>query len=92
MSRRHAGALVNHDAPASPEAIVIEDEARSALATALQTLPERARTALLLAATGYRGAEIAAMIGQLGLRDPHDDEQGSAPAPGPHRRLTSPYS
>jgi RNA polymerase sigma factor (sigma-70 family) len=63
VSRRHAGALVNRDAPASPEAIVLEDEARCALATALQTLPERARTALLLAASGYHGVEIAAMIG-----------------------------
>ena len=63
VSRRHAGALVNHDAPASPEAIVLQDEIRSALATALRTLPERARTALLLAASGYHGAEIAVMIG-----------------------------
>jgi len=63
VSRRHAGALVNHDEPATPEGIVLEDEARSALASALQTLPERARTALLLAASGYHGVEIAAMIG-----------------------------
>ena len=63
VSRRYAGALVNHDEPTTPEAIVLDHETRSALASALQTLPERARTALLLAASGYRGAEIAARIG-----------------------------
>ena len=35
-----------------------------ALAAALGTLPEAARTALLLAASGYPGAEIAAAIGR----------------------------
>ncbi|MCJ7711985.1 MAG: RNA polymerase sigma factor [Chloroflexi bacterium] len=63
VSRRHASALVNREEPATPEGIMLEDEARSTLASALQTLPRKARTALLLAASGYRGAEIAAMIG-----------------------------
>ena len=63
VSRKYAGALVNHDEPATPEAIVLDHEARAAIAAALQTLPERPRTALLLAASGYPGVEIAAAIG-----------------------------
>jgi RNA polymerase sigma-70 factor (ECF subfamily) len=64
VSRRYAGALVRRDEPDTPEAIVLDLEARSALAAALQTLPEGARTALVLAASGYPGAEIAAAIGR----------------------------
>jgi RNA polymerase sigma-70 factor (ECF subfamily) len=64
VSRRHAGALVRRDEPATPEAIVLSLEARSALAAALGTLPEATRTALVLAASGYPGAEIAAAIGR----------------------------
>jgi RNA polymerase sigma factor (sigma-70 family) len=64
LGRRTAGALVRHEEPATPEAIVLDNEARSALASALQTLPEGARTALVLAASGYAGAEIAAAIGR----------------------------
>ena len=64
VSRRYAGALVRRDEPATPEAIVLDLESRSALAAALETLPPGARTALLLAASGYPGAEIAAAIGR----------------------------
>jgi RNA polymerase sigma-70 factor (ECF subfamily) len=64
VSRRYAGALVRRDEPATPEAIVLGLEARSALVAALGTLPEGARTALVLAASGYPGAEIAAAIGR----------------------------
>ena len=64
VSRRYAGALVPRDEPATPEAIVLDLEARSALAAALGSLPEATRTALLLAASGYPGAEIAAAIGR----------------------------
>lgn len=64
VSRRYSGALVSHDEPVTPEAIVLDNEAGSALAAALQTLPGRARTALLMAANGYHGAEIAAAIGR----------------------------
>jgi RNA polymerase sigma-70 factor (ECF subfamily) len=64
VSRRYAGALVCRDEPATPEAVVLDHEASLALATALGTLPEAARTALLLAASGYPGAEIAAAIGR----------------------------
>ena len=64
VSRRYAGALVRRDEPATPEAIVVDHESRSALAAALETLPEATRTALVLAASGYPGAEIAAAIGR----------------------------
>ena len=90
MSRKYAGALVRHEEPATPEAIVLDNEARSALASALQTLPEGARTALVLAASGYAGAEIAAAIGRSDCRDPHDDEQGPRQAPRSPRRVRRP--
>jgi RNA polymerase sigma-70 factor, ECF subfamily len=64
VSRRYAGALVRRDEPATPEAIVLDLESRTALAAALDTLPEATRTALVLAASGYPGAEIAAAIGR----------------------------
>lgn len=63
VSRRFAGALVSHEEPATPEMIVLDVERRSDLAAALQGLPDRARTALLLAASGYSGVEIATAIG-----------------------------
>ena len=44
--------------------VALDHEASSALAAALGTLPEVTRTALLLAASGYPGAEIAAAIGR----------------------------
>jgi RNA polymerase sigma-70 factor (ECF subfamily) len=64
VSRKYAGALVSRDEPATPEAIILHHEARSALASAMQMLPERARAALLLSASGYSGVEIAAAIGR----------------------------
>ncbi|HEY5435029.1 MAG TPA: RNA polymerase sigma factor [Candidatus Limnocylindrales bacterium] len=64
VGRKYAGALVRHEEPATPEAIVLDGEARAALTSALQTLPDGARTALVLAANGYAGAEIAAAIGR----------------------------
>lgn len=64
VSQRYAGALGSHDEQATPEDIAIDDEVRAELASALQALPDRARTALLLAARGYSGAEIAAAIGR----------------------------
>jgi RNA polymerase sigma-70 factor (ECF subfamily) len=64
VSRRYAGALVRRDEPATPEAIVLDHETCSALAVALRDLPEATRTALVLAASGYPGAEIAATIGR----------------------------
>ena len=64
VGRKYAGALVRHEEPATPEAIVLDNESRSDLASALRTLPMGARTALVLAASGYAGAEIATAIGR----------------------------
>lgn len=64
VSRKFAPALVCRDEPATPEAIVMGIELRSDISSALETLPREARTALLLAASGYSGAEIAAALGR----------------------------
>jgi RNA polymerase sigma-70 factor (ECF subfamily) len=64
VRQRFAGALGSDDEPPTPEAIAIDDELRAELASALGALPDQARTALLLAANGYSGAEIAAAIGR----------------------------
>lgn len=64
VRQRFAGALGSHDEPPTPEAVAIDDERRAELASALGALPDQARTALLLAASGYSGAEIAAAIGR----------------------------
>ncbi len=64
VSRRHTDALVRRDEPDTPEDLVLDLEARSELAAALAILPDRARAALLLAASGYPGAEIAAAVGR----------------------------
>ena len=63
VGRKFAPALVSREEPATPEMIVLDVERRSDLAAALQGLPDRARTALLLAASGYSGVEIATAIG-----------------------------
>jgi RNA polymerase sigma-70 factor (ECF subfamily) len=48
----------------SPEAGVVRRERSDTVATALATLPADARVALLLAADGFSGVEIAAAIGR----------------------------
>lgn len=64
VRRRAAGDLVRSEAPATPEAIVLGVERWLDLASAMRELPIGARTALLLAANGYSGAEIARTIGR----------------------------
>ena len=61
---RRAGELPRPDAPESPEALVIESEMNGALRTALAEMSPTDRDALMLAAQGYRGPEIAASIGR----------------------------
>lgn len=103
VSRRFAGELVNHDQPATPETIVLDDERRSDIAAALQGLPDRARTALLLAASGYSGVEIASAIGstdcatrtlmcraRLKLRDRLVADGAAALGSGTHARIGTP--
>ena len=61
---RRTGELPRPDAPATPEAMAVESELAAALSAALETLGSVDRNALLLAAHGYRGPEIAATIGR----------------------------
>lgn len=61
---RRAGDLPRPDSPASPESISIEAETNEAIHLALEFLGEDGRQAVLLAAQGYRGPEIAEAIGR----------------------------
>ena len=61
---RRAGELPRPDAPDTPEAIAIHGEVTTALQRALAELAPSDREALLLAAHGYPGPEIAATIGR----------------------------
>jgi RNA polymerase sigma-70 factor (ECF subfamily) len=61
---RRAGELPRPAAPATPEALVLEAETSAALRSALDELSATDRDALILAAHGYRGPEIAASIGR----------------------------
>ena len=61
---RRQGELSRPDAPETPEAIAIQGEVSGALRRALAELAPSDRRALLLAAQGYGGSEIAASIGR----------------------------
>lgn len=61
---RRAGELPRPDGPTSPEAQVVEAELNEALRAVLAQLSSDDRGALILAAQGYRGPEIAASIGR----------------------------
>ncbi|MEW5991128.1 MAG: sigma-70 family RNA polymerase sigma factor [Chloroflexota bacterium] len=61
---RRAGELPHPDGPTSPEAQVVEAELNEALRAVLAQLSSDDRGALILAAQGYRGPEIAASIGR----------------------------
>ena len=56
--------LVSRDAPEGPESTALRHEGTGDLEAALGGLSRDARTALLLAASGFSGAEIAATIGR----------------------------
>lgn len=59
VARRLAPRLVRLDRPAEPDAVAIAHEQRRDLERALSELTESERVALLLAASGARGEEIA---------------------------------
>ncbi|MBF8289401.1 MAG: polymerase sigma factor, sigma-70 family [Chloroflexi bacterium] len=61
---RRAGELPRPDAPASPETITLQAEAAAAMRAALALLSASDRDALLMAAHGYRGTEIASSLGR----------------------------
>jgi len=64
VARRALAFVVIRDTQEGPELKILEHERRSDLEIALSTLPADARTALLLAARGFSGPEIAAAIGR----------------------------
>jgi RNA polymerase sigma-70 factor (ECF subfamily) len=61
---RRAGELPRPDAPETPEALAVSAERAAAVRNALADLSRADRDALLLAAHGYRGDEIASSIGR----------------------------
>lgn len=64
---RFLGRLVDHRTAPPPDDAVLRDEASREVRDALATLPEDARTALMLAAHGFSGHEIADAIGRSEL-------------------------
>jgi RNA polymerase sigma factor (sigma-70 family) len=64
VARRLAPRLVRTDGPAQPDAIAVLREEHHALQVALATLPVAARVALLMAAHGATGEEIARHLGR----------------------------
>ncbi len=64
VARRLAPRLVRFDGPAQPDAIVVLREQRDELDTALAALSAADRVALLMAANGATGEEIARHLGR----------------------------
>jgi RNA polymerase sigma factor (sigma-70 family) len=64
VARRLAPRLVRTDGPAQPDAIAVLHEDHHELQVALATLPVAARVALLMAAHGATGEEIARHLGR----------------------------
>lgn len=67
VASRRAPELVRREVAPSPEDELLEREVARDLHGRLASLPEHARTALMLAAHGYSGAEIARHIGRSEL-------------------------
>lgn len=64
VADRHARWLVPPHVGPGPEVSVVEDETRTLLDEALADLPSTDRAAVVLAAAGHRGPEIATRIGR----------------------------
>lgn len=64
VARRQLGALVNDDIDEGPEPAYLDQERRSDLEIVLGELDEAERTALVMAANGFKGIEIADAIGR----------------------------
>jgi RNA polymerase sigma factor (sigma-70 family) len=64
VARRFAPRLVRYDGPAEPDAVAIVQEEHRELDRALATLTTTERVALLMAAGGAAGSEIAARLGR----------------------------
>ncbi len=67
VAARRAGDLVDRALAPSPEEVLVAREAAAVLDARLDGLPAHARTAMVLAAHGYTGAEIARHIGRSEL-------------------------
>ena len=66
VARRQLGALVETDVDEGPEPAYLAHERQSDLETVLAELDVDARTALVMAASGFNGMEIADAIGRSG--------------------------
>lgn len=66
VAQRQMGALVERGTASGPEPLFLEHERRSDLDALLADLGADARTALLMAANGFNGMEIAEAIGRTG--------------------------
>jgi RNA polymerase sigma factor (sigma-70 family) len=64
VARRFAPRLVSHDEPDGPDAIVLGNEGHRELDVALATLSVADRVALVMAAQGATGEEIAIHLGR----------------------------
>ncbi len=64
VARRFAPRLVRHDGPAEPDAVTLMNERHHELSAALASLAVAERVALLMAANGATGAEIAGHLGR----------------------------
>ena len=64
--QRQLGAIVDRSEPTGPEVAYLVHERDTDLGIALGELGEDARTALLMAANGFNGMEIAEAIGRSG--------------------------
>lgn len=64
VAQRWLGFFAATEGPREPEPIFLDMERRSTLEAVLAELSTDARTALLLAAQGFRGDEVAAAIGR----------------------------
>ncbi len=64
VARRYAPRLLDHSTPEQPDTIAVVRESRSELVAALAVLRPAERTALILAAQGVTGPEIARHLGR----------------------------
>lgn len=67
VAARRAAELVSRDVAPSPEDLLLEREGAQSVSGRLVGLPAHVRKALLLAADGFSGAEIARRIGRSEL-------------------------
>jgi RNA polymerase sigma-70 factor (ECF subfamily) len=67
VAHKQAGELASRETAPGPEPLFLDHERRSDIDAALAELVPDARTALLMAANGFSGMEIAEAIGRTGI-------------------------